>query len=94
MRVISPIAEIDFVIGELRRDGDTLVIKGDPSSSIEAEVRMTARDAAQLLASIIFNPTAIWYFLSLPFLLLKRPHDAETGGATPGDPFLKLNKPW
>ena len=26
MRVLSPLAEIDFVIGKLTREGDTLVI--------------------------------------------------------------------
>ncbi|HNS87013.1 MAG TPA: hypothetical protein PKH09_08920 [Parvularculaceae bacterium] len=91
MRVLSPLAEIDFVIGKLSREGDTLVIRGDPASSIEAEVRMTPRDAAHLFSSIIFNPTAILYFLSLPFLIGRR---KESKSATPTNEFQRLNKPW
>jgi len=90
MRVLSPLAEIDFVIGKFVRQGDTLIIKGDPSSSIEAEVRMTPRDAAQFLFAVIFNPTAIFYFLSLPFMLGRKSHSA----ADSTNEFQRLNKPW
>lgn len=95
MRVKSPIAEIDFVIGAIRREGDSLTISGDPKSSLDVEVRMAPRDAAQLLRAVVFNPTAILYFLSLPFLLMTK---AGAGGAardqSPADPFADLNKPW
>jgi hypothetical protein len=94
MRVLSLLAEIDFVIGELVRDGDTLIIKSAPSSSIAAEVRMTPRDAAHMLGSIILNPTAIVYFLSLPFLLQKRRYDEMSGDGVLSDSFVKLNNPW
>lgn len=94
MRVKSPIAEIDFVIGELRRDGDTLVISGDPSSSIEAEVRMSPRDVGMLLRSVIFNPVAIFYFFSLPFLMLRKSPAGAVADTAREDPFGRLNKPW
>ncbi|MCA8895953.1 MAG: hypothetical protein KDA48_11910 [Amphiplicatus sp.] len=92
MRVLSPLAEIDFVIGKVRREGDTLVIRGDPASSLEAEVRMSPRDAAYLFKSFVFNPAVIGYFLSLPFLSSK---ESESGAsvATQSD-FERLNKPW
>ncbi|MEK7266553.1 MAG: hypothetical protein AAB227_10690 [Pseudomonadota bacterium] len=91
MRVLSPLAEIDFVIGKLVREGDMLIIKGDPKSSLEAEVRLTPRDAAHLLASFVFNPTAIAYFFSLPFLFGRRKVAREI---TVTNDFKRLNKPW
>ena len=95
MRVRSPLAEIDFVIGEINRDGDALVISGDPKSSIDVEVRMAPKDAAHLLRAVIFNPTAIAYFLSLPFMMMrKRSKDSDAGAEAPADPFNRLNKPW
>ena len=92
MRVLSPLAEIDFVIGRLTREGDTLVINGDQASSLEAEVRMAPRDAAHLLKSVILNPTAILYFLSLPFLLTRKSSTSAT--SEQGSDFQRLNKPW
>lgn len=94
MRVKSPIADIDFVIGEIRRDGDALVINGDPSSTIDAEIRMTPRDAAQMLRAFLFNPAAIGYFLSLPFLFGKNGAAGDKAAGEARDPFVRLNNPW
>ncbi len=94
MRVQSPLADIDFVIGGMRRDSDRLVFTSAASSSLEATVYMSAKDAGQLIAAFFKSPSAIGYALSLPFLWL-RGEGGKSGGKTKSDhPFDELNQPW
>lgn len=95
MRVKSPIADIDFVIGSIRRDGDALVISGDPDASmIDVEVRMPPADVLHMLRVVFFSPTAIGYFLSLPFLLIGKPRQSKSARPGDADQFSSLNNPW
>ncbi len=97
MRVESPLADIDFSIGALRREGDRLVFESDDSSSLEATVFMSAADAGKLLAAFFKSPAAIGFALSLPFLWLrgnKRTVGAEATGNKGEHPFDQLNNPW
>ena len=67
MRVESPLADIDFVIGGMRREGDELVFSSGDESSLNAVVRMTPKDAASMLGAFFRSPSAIGFALSLPF---------------------------
>ena len=95
MRVKSPLADIDFVIGAMRRDGEHLVFESDAASSLEASVRMDPGDAWQMLKAFFKSPSAIGFALSLPFLWLagaKEKNKSEVGAAR--HPFVVLNDPW
>ncbi|MCA8896704.1 MAG: hypothetical protein KDA48_15715 [Amphiplicatus sp.] len=94
MRVQSSLADIDFVIGEMRREGDNLILTSDPSSSLEATVRMKPSDAARMLKAFFKSPTAIGYALSLPFLWLGGKSETKSAAAAPKHPFDELNRPW
>lgn len=95
MRVKSPLADIDFVIGAMRRDGDHLVFESDAASSLEATVRMDSGDAAKMLKAFFSSPSAIGFALALPYLWLrggKKENGAVSDSAE--HPFDVLNKPW
>ena len=81
----------------MRRHGDELIFEGDGSSSLEATVRMSPKDAAKMLGAFFRSPSAIGYALSLPFLWLRG--DSAKGGQgenASGEqhPFNALNDPW
>jgi hypothetical protein len=97
MRVQSPLADIDFGIGAVRRDGDRLVFVSDETSSLDATVYMDARDAGRLIGALLKSPSAIGFALSLPFLWLSGGKAKESGvaaSAAARHPFVELNKPW
>jgi hypothetical protein len=95
MRVQSPLADIDFGIGAVRREDDRLVFVSDATSSLDATVYMDAGDAARLIGAILKSPSAIGFALSLPFLWMRgaKPEDGAVVGGE-AHPFDKLNKPW
>ena len=97
MRVKSPLADIDFIIGAMRRDGDDLIFESDATSSLEASVRMGPRDAWLMIKAFFKSPSAIGFALSLPFLWIRvkdrnaaeKKHDNDER-----HPFDALNDPW
>ena len=95
MRVKSPLADIDFVIGAMRRDGHHLVFESDAASSLEATVRMDAGDAASMLKAFFSSPSAIGFAASLPYLWLRGEKKEKSAlGESNDHPFDALNKPW
>lgn len=96
MRVKSPLADIDFVIGDMRREGDRLVFTSGAESSLEARVEMTPSDAWKLVKAFLTSPSAIGFALSLPFLWLSGGRRESRGAENAGGahPFDRLNKPW
>lgn len=94
MHVQSSLADIDFVIGEMRRDGDNLVLTSDPSSSLQATVQMKPSDAARMLKAFLKSPSAIGYALSLPFLWIRGDGAAKALEGGQKHPFDELNRPW
>ena len=96
MRVKSPLADIDFVIGDMRREGGELVISSGDESSLEATVRMSPKDAAGMIAAFLKSPSAIGFALSLPFLWLRGDSAKKGAQADVAErhPFVTLNDPW
>lgn len=94
MRVKSPLADIDFGIGGMKRSGDRLVFTSDESSSLEATVFLDAGDAAKLIGAFFKSPSAIGFALSLPFLWLKGGNKGSDTVETGAHPFNRLNRPW
>lgn len=93
MRVVSSLADIDFNVGAIRREGDNLVIESSADSTLETTVTITPRDARQALKRLL-GAGAVWGFL--PAIL-------SGGGGKPAAPEdhwaerrkrTGLNKPW
>jgi len=94
MQVKSPLADIDFVIGGMRKEGRNLVFKSDPSSSLEATVKMSPGDAWTIIKAFFTSPSAIGFALLLPFAWITgggQRSDAADGGK---HPFDSVNDPW
>ena len=94
MRVSSPLADIDFHVGRVRRDGGTLVIESRDDSSLPAAVTVNGDDARQVLRVFLGAPGVLLFALSLLW---------RSGGAASGDPAevwrrrrqaVGINKPW
>lgn len=96
MRIESPLADIDFTIGSMKRQGNTLVFKSGEPSSLDSTVHMTPADAGTMLRAFFKSPSAIGFALSLPFLWIFAAN--KTRADHPGDktlhPFDHMNKPW
>ena len=69
MKVASKLVKMDFVIGQIeRKDQYLIIISDDDKSTMPAKVRMDAEDIWSF-ARAMFNWPVIKYILSLPFLL-------------------------
>lgn len=67
MRVISSLADIDFHVGRVRREGGNLIVESSPDSTLSTTVSITPRDALKAVKAFLVSG-ATWTFLaSLPF---------------------------
>jgi len=94
MQVKSPLADIDFVIGGMRKEGRNLVFNSDPSSSLEATVKMSPGDAWTMIKAFFKSPSAIWFALLLPFSWMSGGGQERNGSGDDAHPFDLVNKPW
>lgn len=96
MRVESPLADIDFTIGAMKRQGNTLVIKSGQSSSLDSIVHMSPADAGTMLKAFLKSPSAMGFALSLPFLWIFGSGKADKASTDDETlhPFDSMNKPW
>ena len=62
MRVTSPLADIDFQVGEISRQGDSLVVSSGPGSTIDTQIHVSPADARASLGRILLSGAA-WAFL-------------------------------
>lgn len=94
MRVVSSLADIEFHVGEVRRQGGNLIVESSPESTLETTVTITPRDALTAVKALLVSG-ATWRFLAgLPF--------AKSGGSGTGEDErwaqrrsrTGLNKPW
>lgn len=94
MQVKSPLADIDFVIGGMRKEGRNLVFRSDPSSSLEATVRMSPGDAWTMIKAFVKSPSAIGFALLLPFSWIMGGGQKSEGPKGEAHPFDSVNNPW
>lgn len=95
MKVISPLADIDFGIGRISRNGENLVIESTAESTMETQIVVTPKDARATLRKILASG-ATWRFLfALPFA-----RDNRSNRSVDSDEWndrrrgTGLNKPW
>jgi len=95
MRVKSSLADIQFGVGEITRDGDYLVVHSAPGSTLDTLIQISPRDARETLWQLL-TQAAVWRFL--PKLLFSgRPKSAVPGddeGWQERREKVGLNKPW
>ena len=72
MRVTSDLADLEIQLGRITRQGDELVVESAPGSSLDARIRVDARDARTMLGKVL-KSRAVWAFLlRLPFARLRQ----------------------
>lgn len=94
MRVVSSLADIDFDIGHIARDGRDLVINSSEDSTIATKVTVTPQDAMRSIGALLTS-LSVWRFLvSLPLAPFLRAA-SQTGKAwEERRQRTGLNKPW
>ena len=86
MRVKSDLADLQIELGDIRRDGDELVVESAPESSLDARIRVDATDARNMLGKVL-KSGAVWGFLlRLPF---SRPERSMRTPRERGRPALR-----
>ena len=62
MRVTSSLADIEFRVGEISRQGDSLVISSGVGSTIDTQIHVSPQDARATLRQVLLSRAA-WTFL-------------------------------
>ena len=70
MKVASKLVKMDFVIGEIERKDQYLIIHSHPESTMPAKVRIDAIDLWSFIRAML-NWPVISYLLALPVLYRK-----------------------
>ena len=97
MRVRSPLADMDVVVGDVRRAGDDLILKSSPDSSMEATITVSAREVVSTVLKVLTSPSGLLFVLGLPWFWLRQtlgrgsaPDAVRSRTGRPPD----INKPW
>ena len=97
MKVQSPLANMDIGIGAARRSGNDLVLTASAGGSIDAVIRVSAREVLRTIGMILSSPSALIFVLGLPFFWLRQRFGRGPASAT-GDSgerrTVDINKPW
>ena len=92
MRVISGLADIDFHIGRITRDGNGLVVESRVGSGIPTAVHVGRDDVIAGVRALLRSPGAFGFLLSAPFRR-SRPAAPRAGGASSNE-ASDINNPW
>ena len=90
MRVISKLAQIDFRFGHVERQGNLLAIESHPDSKMKSTVYVSPQDVVEYLKRLLVNPTAILFFLGLPYFLYRW----HRSGSDAGPQGKRRKKAW
>ncbi len=97
MKVRSALADMDVVVGDVRRTGNDLVLTSGPDSSIEAIITVSAREVVATLVKILTSPSGLLFLVGLPWFWLRQTlgHGSSPGTTTsPATRPADINKPW
>ena len=95
MQVVSELADIEFQVGKITRQGENLIIASTPESTIRAQIVVSPSDAITSLRRILFSLSAWRFVLRLPLALLhrKRTNNEDSAWQTRRQ-STGVNKPW
>ena len=95
MKVVSELADIEFQVGAIARQGDTLIIESTADSTLATRVFVSPKDARAAIRRLLASPSAWGFLLRLPFTLLRAGQDNAVHGAwEERRRSVGLNKPW
>jgi len=89
VKVVSGIADVDFEVGSIAREGDQLVIRTAEGAGLPSVVYVGARDVVAALKALCASPAALAFVLTAPFR--RRPAAAA---ASRGPVRDDVNNPW
>lgn len=98
MRVKSSLADIDFRVGEITREGDYLFVHSAPGSTLETQIQISPQDARDTLWQLVTH-AAVWSFLP-KMLFAGRAESNELTESSSNKAWQErrrrtgLNKPW
>lgn len=92
MRVVSGLADLDFNVGHIARDGCQLVVNSRHDASIPTTVYVDRDDVVHALKALMRSPRALLFLLTAP---LRRPrHGAARAPQTLRSSDTDVNNPW
>ena len=97
VKVQSPLANMEVVIGRVRRAGNDLVLSSRDDSSMEAVITISAAEAVRTAGAVLSTPSGLGFVLGLPFFWLRQrlgwgvsQDSAQNASLNPAN----INKPW
>ena len=95
MKVVSELADIEFQVGPITRQGDELIIESTADSTLAARVFVSPKDARAAIRRLLASPSAWGFLLRLPFTLPRARQDNRDHRAwEERRRSVGLNKPW
>ena len=95
MKVVSELADIEFQIGAIARQGDELIIESTADSTLAARVFISPKDARAAIRRLLTSPAAWGFLLRLPFTPRRAGNENRSHGAwEERRRSVGLNKPW
>ena len=76
-------------IGGVRREGAQLILSSAPGSSIDTEIRLSAREVARLLGRVLCSRAGLSFVLLMPWLVWRRDRTGVVQSRS-----TNINKPW
>ncbi len=71
MRVRSKLADVDFQFGDLKREGDMLIINSHADARMKSRVYVSPEDVTIFLRRLLVSPSAIVFVLGLPYFWVR-----------------------
>jgi hypothetical protein len=90
VRVISGIADVDFSVHSVSREGPHLVVRDRKDAALPTVVYLTPRDVVDAMKALLSNTAALGFVLSAPWKTRHAPVE-QPGGIHARD---DVNNPW
>src|SRR5262245_7989708 len=97
MKVRSTLANMDIVIGKVRREGNGLALIAGPGSAVETTIVMSAGEVLCTLGKVLSTPSSLLFVLALPYFWLRQKFAPAGGEHTASGSATRasdINKPW
>ena len=95
MKVVSELADIEFQVGAIARQGDELIIESSADSTLATRVIVSPKDARAAIRRLLASPSAWGFLLRLPFTLPRARQDNRDHRVwEERRRSVGLNKPW
>jgi len=83
MKVVSKLANVDFHIGRVKREGDGIVIFSDPDKSMPSKVYVSPEDVLRMLKAMFATPSSWLFLLLFPYYYVRARRSGKAAKKTP-----------